>query len=178
MAQLTILEYPDPRLRARAQPVRVFDAQLSRLIDDMFETLYATRGMGLAATQVGEPLQLVTIDLSDGADAPQVFINPAIVSKRRIGIVEESCLSVPGISEKVKRATELRVRALDRDGTPYERQAQGLLAVCLQHEIDHLDGRLFVDHLSFFRRLCVRQRLAHARRQRPGDCAAGAAIRV
>ena len=160
MALLEILEYPDPRLRTRAQPVREFDAALGRLIDDMFETMYAARGIGLAATQVDVHRQVVTIDVSGKGAAPEVFINPEILSRRRLGKVEESCLSVPGVKDLVTRPTVLRVRALDRDGVPCVRELDGMLAVCLGHEIDHLRGRLFVDHLSLFRRLRLRWRFA------------------
>lgn len=162
MALLPILAYPDPRLRRRAEPVRVFDADLARLIDDMFETLYAARGIGLAATQVDVHRQVVTIDISGKGEAPEVFINPQIVSRRRLGKVEESCLSVPGVSDLVKRHTVVRVKAQDRNGAPVERELDGMLAVCLGHEIDHLRGRLFVDHLPIIRRLRVRLRFALA----------------
>ncbi len=162
MALLPILAYPDARLRRRAEPVQVFDAELGRLIDDMFETMYAARGIGLAATQVDVHRQVVTIDVSGKGESPEVFINPQIVARRRLGKVEESCLSVPGVSALVKRHTVVRVRARDRAGARIERELDGLLAVCLGHEIDHLRGRLFVDHLSFIRRLRVRLRFALA----------------
>jgi len=156
-----ILEYPDPRLRRRAQTVVNFDATLQGLVDDLFETLYASRGIGLAAPQIDVPLQVVAIDISGTASAPQVFINPLILARSRIGTVEESCLSLPGVSGLVKRPTQLRVRAQDRNGVAFERDLDGLLAVCLGHEIDHLAGRLFIDALSFFQRLRLRRRLAH-----------------
>jgi len=175
MALLPLLAYPDPRLRRRAEPVRVFDADLARLIDDMFETMYAARGIGLAATQVDVHRQVVTIDVSGRGDSPEVFINPQIVARRRLGKVEESCLSVPGVSDLVRRHTVVRVRAQDRNGAPIERELEGMLAVCLGHEIDHLHGRLFVDHLSILRRLRVRLRfaLAAARPGSPGPGGAG-----
>jgi peptide deformylase len=159
MTRLAILEYPDPRLRTKAEPVSRFDADLSRLVDDMFETLYASRAIGLAATQVDAHVRLIVIDVSDDRSAPSVFINPEILLRREIGMVEESCLSVPGVMGDVVRATKLRVRALDRHGVPFECDLEGLAAVCLQHEIDHLLGTLFVDRLSFWKRLKVRREL-------------------
>jgi len=181
MALLPILEYPDPRLRTRAEPVRQFDAGLARLIDDLFETMYAARGIGLAATQVDVHRQVVVIDVSGKGEAPEVFINPEIVSRRRLGKVEESCLSVPGLTEFVKRHTVVQVRALDRHGAPVVREVDGMLAVCLGHEIDHLRGRLFVDHLSILKRLLVRRQFARnaSRRAAPVPAAAApAASRV
>ena len=160
MSRLSILEYPDPRLRTKALPVTSFDETLKRLIDDMFETMYAARGMGLAATQGDVHLQLITMDLSAERDAPQVYINPTILSRKNIGIVEESCLSLPGLLANVKRATHVRVRAHDSTGTLHDHELEGVPAVCLQHEMDHLDGRLFVDYLSVFARLRIRSRLA------------------
>ena len=157
MTRLAILEYPDPRLRARAQLVRDFDARLARLVQDMFETLYAAQAIGLAAPQVNVPWQLITIDVSGAGTAPEVYINPQILARSRWGMVEESCLSLPGISGLVKRPTALRVRALDRDGTPFTRDLDGMAAVCLGHEIDHLSGRLFIDSLSLWRRLRLRR---------------------
>jgi len=160
MALLPILQYPDPRLRTCAEPVRQFDAGLAQLIDDLFETMYAARGIGLAATQVNVHRQVIVIDVSGKGEAPEVFINPAIVSRRRLGKVEESCLSVPGVCELVKRHTVVRVRAQDRNGAPVDREVDGMLAVCLGHEIDHLRGRLFVDRLSILQRLRVRLQFA------------------
>jgi peptide deformylase len=165
MARLTILQYPDPRLRIRAEPVREFDATLARLVQDLFETLHASGGIGLAATQVGVHRQLIVIDVSATRDAPEAYINPEIVRSSDPARVEESCLSLPGIVDTVRRATRLRVRALDRGGAPIARDVDGLRAVCLQHEIDHLSGRLFVDRLSLFRRLRARARLARTSSQ-------------
>jgi peptide deformylase len=156
MACLPILEYPDPRLRLRAQPVATFDADLSRLIDDLLETLYASRGIGLAAPQIGERRQVLVVDLSGNASSPEVFVNPEILASAVPGLVEESCLSVPGVVGDVVRATTLRVRAWDREGRSFERTVDGMLAVCLQHEMDHLAGKLFIDRLSLFRRLRIR----------------------
>jgi peptide deformylase len=156
MALLPILQYPDPRLRLRAAPVAAFDADLARLIDDLLETLYATQGIGLAAPQTGDRRQVVVIDLSGSASAPQVYVNPEILVSAVPGLVEESCLSVPGVVGNVVRATQVRVRARDRSGQAFERDLDGMHAVCLQHEMDHLEGKLFVDRLSLFRRLRVR----------------------
>ena len=178
MARLTILEYPDPRLRTKAQPVTVFDADLSRLIDDMFETMYAAPGIGLAATQVNFHRQLIVIDVSKEANEPQVFINPEILARDAIGVVEEGCLSVPGIFDDIERATKVRVRALDRAGVPCERDLEGMLAVCLQHEMDHLDGKLFVDYLSFFKRERIRKKLDKDRKERATRAREGVAARA
>jgi peptide deformylase len=166
MARLTILEYPDPRLRTRAEPVTVFDAALLRLIDDMFETMYAAPGIGLAATQVNVHRRLIVIDISKDASEPQVFINPEILSREGVGKVEEGCLSVPGIFDDIERAAKIRVRAFDRSGIPGERDLEGMLAVCLQHEMDHLEGRLFVDYLSDLKRERIRRKLDKDRRER------------
>jgi peptide deformylase len=170
MARLAILEYPDPRLRRRAESVRNFDRTLARQIDDLFETLYATRGIGLAAPQVGIAQRIVVIDLSGTASQPQVFVNPEILSADRVGLVEESCLSVPGVCETVKRATRLQVRWYSRSGETFTSQVDGLLAVCVQHEIDHLDGKLFVDRLPLLRRWRARRQLARARVARGSTC--------
>lgn len=155
MACLDILAYPDPRLRIPAQPVHAFDRELGQLVDDMFDTLYASRGIGLAAPQVNVARKVITIDVSGREAAPEVFINPVILADDAPGLVEESCLSVPGVLGNVLRATRLKVRAHARDGSLFERDLEGLLAVCLQHEIDHLRGRLFVDRLSLVRRLQI-----------------------
>jgi peptide deformylase len=159
MARLTVLEYPDARLRIVARPVVAFDAALSRQIEDLFETLYAERAIGLAATQVDLHCRMLVMDVSADQSAPQLFINPEILARDAIAMVEESCLSLPGISESVARSTRVTVRTVDRDGQPFERELRDLAAVCLQHEMDHLDGRLFADHLSFFKRLRVWRRL-------------------
>ncbi len=159
-----ILEYPDPRLRIVAQPVTEFDAELSRLVDDLLETMTVTRAIGLAATQVDEHRQVVVLDVSGDASDPQVFVNPQLLSQDSFGMVEESCLSVPGVVDSVRRATRLRVRAQDRAGTPFERRIEGVAAVCLLHEMDHLAGRLFVDHLSWLQRLRLRWKLGRERR--------------
>ncbi len=166
MAQRDILEYPDPKLRLRSETVTRFDADLGQLVDDLLDTLYANSAIGLSAPQIGDLRQVLVIDLSDEGDAPQVYINPVIESKTAWGLVEESCLSVPGVVGNVVRATEVRVRAQDRDGQTFERDLQNMNAACLLHEMDHLDGKLFVDRLSFFRRLRIRaSSKAKARRQ-------------
>jgi peptide deformylase len=169
MTRLTILEYPDPRLRTRAQPVQVVDAALRRLIDDMFETMYAAKGIGLAATQVNVHLRLLIADLSEEKDEPLVFVNPEIVTRTEIGEMQEGCLSVPGFYEEVERAHRVRVRALGRDGKAFEMEAEGLLAVCIQHEMDHLDGKLFVDYLSELKRTRIRKKLEKDQRQRAAE---------
>lgn len=160
MSLLTILEFPDPRLRTRAQLVETFDASLSRLIDDLFETMYAAPGVGLAAVQVGVFKRLMVIDVSESRDQPLVFINPAIVASQGTQTYQEGCLSVPGIYADVERAERITVEALDRHGNGFSLEADGLLAVCIQHEIDHLEGKVFVDYLSPFKREQVRKRLA------------------
>jgi peptide deformylase len=167
MALLTILEFPDPRLRTVAVPVdpaQVTTPGFQRLLDDMFETMYAAPGIGLAASQVDVHQRFMVIDLSDDQSEPRVFINPEIVERDGEQVYQEGCLSVPGIFADVTRASSIRVRALGRDGQPYELQADGLLAVCVQHEMDHLAGKLFVDYLSPLKREMVRKKLAKAKR--------------
>jgi peptide deformylase len=166
MALLPILEFPDPRLRTRAQPVEAVDASLRKLIDDMFETMYAAPGIGLAATQVNVHKRVVVIDVSESRDQPLVLINPEILERRGIEETEEGCLSVPGIYDKVTRAERIRVRTLDREGKTKEFDADGLLAVCIQHEIDHLDGKLFVDYLSDLKRTRIRKKLEKEKKER------------
>lgn len=164
MAKLTILEFPDPRLRKKAAPVAAVDEQLRTLIDDMFETMYAAPGIGLAATQVDVHRRLLVTDISTDKDQPHVFINPEILEKDGVTVTEEGCLSVPGYYEEVERAEHIRARYLDRDGTAREEEYVGLLAVCVQHEIDHLNGKLFVDYLSEAKRQRIRKRLEKERR--------------
>jgi peptide deformylase len=164
MALLPILEYPDPRLRTLAKPVAAVDDDLRRLAKDMLETMYDAPGIGLAATQVDVHLRLLVADVSEARDDPHVFINPEIVEKDGIEITEEGCLSVPGVYERVERAEHIRLRSLNLDGDEFEIEADGLLAVCIQHEIDHLDGKLFVDYLSDLKRTRIRKRLDKARR--------------
>jgi peptide deformylase len=170
MALLQILEFPDPRLRNRAQPVAQVDASLRTLIDDMFETMYAAPGIGLAATQVNVAKRVLVIDLSERRNEPLALINPEILQRAGVEETEEGCLSVPGYFDKVTRAEQIRVRALDRDGKQIEFDADGLLAVCIQHEIDHLDGKLFVDYLSELKRTRIRKKLEKERKDRgPGS---------
>ena len=166
MARLTILEFPDPRLRTRAQPVEAVDTSLRKLIDDMFETMYAAPGIGLAATQVNVHKRVIVIDISETRDRPLVLINPEILERQGVEEMEEGCLSVPGIYDKVTRAERIRVRTLDREGKSVELGADGLLAVCIQHEIDHLDGKLFVDYLSDLKRTRIRKKLEKERKDR------------
>lgn len=164
MAKLRILEFPDPRLRTRAVPVQGVDDRLRRLIDDMFETMYAAPGIGLAATQVDVHQRLLVTDVSPDKTEPLVLINPEILQKDGVAVTEEGCLSVPGYFDEVERAGHIRVRYLDRDGQTVERDMDGLLAVCVQHEMDHLEGRLFVDYLSEAKRQRIRKRLVKDRR--------------
>jgi len=166
MALRTILEYPDPRLRTRAQPVTRFDAELGELIDDMFETMYAAPGIGLAATQVDVHQRLVVIDISEERNQPLVFINPQVLSREGEEVSEEGCLSVPENFAEVKRAARVRIRAQDRTGEVFERDYEGVLAVCIQHEIDHLEGKLFVDYLSDLKRERIRKKLEKERKER------------
>ncbi|HEY5719516.1 MAG TPA: peptide deformylase [Gammaproteobacteria bacterium] len=166
MTRLTILEYPDPRLRTVAQPVQAVDDGLRKLVGDMLETMYASGGIGLAATQVNVHCRLLVADVSEQRDEPRVFINPEIVERDEIGIAQEGCLSLPGIFEDIERAQRIRVRALNRDGQPFELEACGLLAVCIQHEMDHLEGKLFVDYLSELKRQRVRKKLEKERKLR------------
>lgn len=161
MALLEILHHPDPRLREKAQTVTDFGQELQRLIDDMFETMYHAPGVGLAATQVGVALQVAVMDCgSDDKREPRVMINPEIIEADEPEVVDEGCLSVPEVSDRVRRHRRVRLRALDREGEPYELEADGLLAQCIQHEKDHLDGKLYIDHLSTIKRdrLLKRQR--------------------
>ncbi len=171
MAGLTILEYPDPRLRTRAAPVTRFDAELKRQIADMFETMYAAPGIGLAATQVDWHYRLVVIDISEDKNDPQVFINPEILEKSGSATGEEGCLSVPGIYDDVPRAERIRLRSQDADGKVLERELDGMLAICVQHEMDHLEGKLFVDYLSELKRQRIRKKLDKERRERGGGAA-------
>ncbi|WP_421867846.1 peptide deformylase [Motiliproteus sp.] len=166
MALLEILEFPDPRLRTRAKPVETFDAELGKLVDDMFETMYEAPGIGLAATQVNVHKRVVVMDLSEDRSEPLVLINPEyeILDDEREQS-QEGCLSVPGFYETVERANHIRLKAMDRDGTPYELEARDLLAVCIQHELDHLEGKLFVDYLTNLKRNRIRKKLEKLHRQ-------------
>ena len=167
MAKLTILEYPDPRLRTKAAPVAVVDRAIRQLVDDMFETMYAAKGIGLAATQVNVHQRVLVTDVSVDHTEPLVFINPQILEREGTTEAEEGCLSVPGIYDMLRtRSERVRVRALDRAGQPFERELDGLLAVCVQHEMDHLEGKLFVDYLSELKRNRIRKKLEKERRER------------
>ena len=160
MTILKILEYPDPRLRTLAEPVDEVNDDIRQLIDDMFETMYEAPGIGLAATQVDIHKRVVVMDLSEEKNEPRVFINPELQTLTEdADLYQEGCLSVPGFFEDVERPLRVRVNALDRDGNPFELIAEGLLAVCIQHECDHLNGKLFVDYLSRLKRDRIRKKL-------------------
>jgi len=167
MAVLDILEFPDPRLRTTAAPVEAVDDNTRALIDDMFETMYAAPGIGLAATQVNVHQRIIVIDVSDDQSDPMVFINPELtVVNEELSEYDEGCLSVPGFYETVTRPGGISVTALGRDGQPFTQEIDGLLATCLQHEVDHLDGKLFVDYLSSLKRQRIRKKLEKDQRQR------------
>ena len=164
MSLLTILEYPDKRLRTVATPVESVDDALRTLIDDMFETMYDAPGIGLAATQVNVHKQLIVMDISEDKSEPRVFINPEIVAKDGSQIYQEGCLSLPNVFADVKRWNTITVKALDRDGREFTLEADGLLAVCIQHEMDHLAGKVFVDHLPPLKRALAEKKLAKQRK--------------
>lgn len=159
MAILQILHYPDPRLRQIAQPVDVIDDPVRRLVADMAETMYQAPGIGLAAIQVDVALRVVVIDISELRNTLMVFINPEIIARDGVQVMEEGCLSVPGIYDEVERASHVRVRAQAPDGQSFELEADELLAVCIQHEIDHLDGKVFVDYLSRLKQGRIRKKM-------------------
>jgi peptide deformylase len=165
MAKLTILEYPDPRLRITAQPVTVFNAELKRLVADMFEMMYAVPGVGLAATQVDVHKQLLVADMSEDSNQPLVLINPRILEKDGDQVFQEGCLSFPGIYADVERALRVKVAAQDIDGNGFVLEVKGPLAACVQHEMDHLVGKLFVDYLSALKRTLLLKRMEKKRRQ-------------
>lgn len=164
MSLLTILEYPDKRLRTIATPIETVDEALTTLIDDMFETMYEAPGIGLAATQVNYHKQLLVLDISEDKSQPMVFINPKIVARDGKQVYQEGCLSLPNIYADVTRYNQITVEALDRNGKPFTLQADGLLAVCIQHEMDHLIGKVFVDHLSPLKRALAEKKLAKMRK--------------
>jgi peptide deformylase len=166
MTKLAILEYPDPRLRKKAAAITAVDDAVRQLADNMLETMYAAKGVGLAATQVDVHKRMIVLDVSESRDQPLVLINPELLKAEGSGPGEEGCLSLPGIYDKLTRATQIRVRALGRDGQAFEMDAEGLLAVCIQHEMDHLEGKLFVDYLSELKRQLIRRRLEKERKQR------------
>lgn len=165
MAMLEILEFPDPRLRTVAKQVDKFDEPLKKLVGDMIETMYEANGIGLAATQVDRHIRLLVLDISEDRTSPRTYINPEVIAREGEQVCEEGCLSVPGIYANVKRAESIRVQARDRHGVSFEEDVEGLHAVCLQHEMDHLDGRLFVDYLSPLKRQMVKKKIEKNRRQ-------------
>lgn len=164
MALLKVLRFPDEKLRTQAKPITEFNAELQTQIDDMFETMYQEKGIGLAATQVDYHKQLIIIDLQDEVERPKVFINPEIIASSGDFCNEEGCLSVPGIYAKVDRAEFVTVKALDRNGSEFTVEASELFAICIQHEMDHLKGKLFVDYLSPLKRQRIKQKLEKAAR--------------
>ena len=168
MSLLNILHFPDPRLRTVAKPVVEFDDALRQLVSDMFETMYEAPGIGLAATQVDRHIRLLVMDVSEGRNQPRCLINPQILIADGEEEMEEGCLSVPGYYEKVSRADSIRVRAQDEHGETFEFDAHGLEAVCIQHEMDHLEGKLFVDYLSNLKRNRIRSKLVKAQKQQVG----------
>ena len=171
MARLPILEYPDPRLRIRAEPVTKFDTELKTLVADMFETMYAAPGIGLAATQVNVHKRILVCDVGVDGNQPYCLINPEIVRAEGKTNAEEGCLSVPEFYDFVDRAATIRVRAFDPDGREFELDAEGMLAVCIQHEMDHLDGKLFVDYLSELKRERLKKKALKKAKRGPTDAA-------
>lgn len=170
MTLRTILNYPDPRLRTLAKPVTVFDDSLKTLIDDMFQTMYAAKGIGLAATQIDEHIQLIVMDLSEDGSQPRVFINPKVTPLvDELFGYEEGCLSVPEYYDKVARPKRVKIEAVDAAGQAFVEEAEGLLAVCIQHEIDHLNGKIFVDYLSKLKQDRARGKVRKVIKQREKD---------
>jgi len=165
MSTLDILTFPDWRLRNKAKPVSAVSDEIRHIVDDMLDTMYQAQGIGLAAIQVDIPLRIVVIDISENKDTPLYLINPEIVERQGMEEMDEGCLSVPGFYERVRRAEKIRVQALNRDGEAFDLETDGLLAVCIQHEVDHLDGKLFVDHISSLKRQRIRKKLEKDRRQ-------------
>ena len=165
MALLTILHFPDPRLRQVAKPIQKIDPSIQTIIDDMFETMYQAPGIGLAATQVGIAKRLAVMDISPEKNSPLVLINPQIIETSDLEILEEGCLSVPGHTDKINRATRLKMQALDRHGKAFMLDAEGLLAHCIQHEVDHLNGKLYIDYLSALKRQRIRDKLLKLKRE-------------
>ena len=166
MAQLNILRYPDPRLHTVASPVRAVDARIRQLVDDMLESMYAADGVGLAATQVDVHERVIVIDTSDARDDPRVLINPELIARsEEMTLADEGCLSVPLVFDKVQRHAQVTVRALGRDGEPHEFEAEGLLAICVQHEMDHLMGKVFVEYLSQLKRDRIKTKMLKKARE-------------
>lgn len=168
MAVREVLEYPDPRLRTPSAAVAGFDSGVTRLIDDLVDTLHASTAIGLSAPQIDDPRQVLVIDLSADRSSPEVFINPRLLARARFGLVEERCLSVPDIVVNVLRATQVTVHAFDEKGMAFERELEGMHAVCLQHEMDHFDGKLLVDRLNWFRRRRLNSAIERAARAAEG----------
>lgn len=173
MAQLPILEYPDPRLRIRAKPVTEFDAELRQLAADLLETMYAAPGIGLAATQVDVHKRILVVDVSEERNEPYCLVNPEILEAEGQVSYEEGCLSVPDVFESVDRAERIKVSALDENGQRIEVEAEGLLAICIQHEMDHLEGKLFVDYLSALKRNRLKKKTLKKAKREAGDREAG-----
>ncbi|ADN00266.1 peptide deformylase [Dickeya dadantii] len=165
MSVLQVLHFPDERLRIKAQPVKEVNAEIQRIVDDMFDTMYEEEGIGLAATQVDIHQRIIVIDVSEERDQRLVLINPELLEKSGDTGIEEGCLSIPETRALVPRAERVSVRALDREGKPFELEAEGLLAICIQHEMDHLVGKLFIDYLSPLKRQRIRQKLEKLARQ-------------
>ncbi|NIF24653.1 peptide deformylase [Candidatus Pantoea multigeneris] len=165
MSVLQVLHFPDERLRKIAAPVKEVNAEVQRIVDDMFETMYAEEGIGLAATQVDIHRRIIVIDVSENREDRLVLINPELLETSGETGIEEGCLSIPEQRAFVPRAEKVKIRALDREGNTYEREADGLLAICIQHEIDHLDGKLFIDYLSPLKRQRIKQKLEKLMRQ-------------
>jgi peptide deformylase len=165
MALLHVLQFPDPLLRNKAKPVAVVDDQVRKMVDDMFETMYEQSGVGLAAIQVNIDKRIIVMDISEDRNQPLCVINPEILTREGVQYESEGCLSFPGVFDKVERSAKIRLKALDRDGQSYELDAEGLLAVCIQHEMDHLDGILFIDHLSALKKDRARKKLEKMRRR-------------
>ena len=164
MALLDILIYPDSRLHTKAKPVEQVDSRIQKLIDDMSETMYTAPGIGLAAPQVNVPERIIVVDISDKKDSLLAMVNPEIIASEGEDEHEEGCLSVPGIYAPVRRSEKIRVRALDKNGNPFELDAEGLLGVCIQHEIDHLDGKVFVDYLSHLKQDRIKKKMQKSMR--------------
>ena len=165
MALLNVLQYPDPRVREKALPVTEVDAKIRQIVTDLFETMYESNGVGLASIQVNIKQRIVVIDVSDDKNQPLCLINPEIIHREGSQLEFEGCLSYPGVYDKVERPAKVRFKALDIDGKPYEMTGEGLLAACVEHEIDHLNGTLFVDHLSRLKQERARKKLEKLRRQ-------------
>ncbi|MCP4282885.1 MAG: peptide deformylase [Gammaproteobacteria bacterium] len=173
MAILNILHFPDPRLRNQAKPVEQVDESVTKLVDDMLETMYEAPGIGLAATQVSDLRRVIVIDVSEESDQPLCLINPEILEMAGEESMDEGCLSVPGVYEKVVRADKVKIKALNKKGEHFEMEAEGLLAVCIQHEMDHLEGKLFIDYLSNLKRQRIRKKLLKESRQEKPDIESG-----